>query len=382
MSKNRFQIVAVATEKASQIVKNDLTDNFIYRASPSINDVYGTNQHLYLLDTQAPIEEQNVWYKRTGKINIGVCSNTAFNNPEWLNSEDCKNVSKVIASTDTSLGLPKIAGSLIEDYVTDQNLIVHSVSFANNMALTGWETTEQQIFNKANEEASKELWLLCGQTKFDKESYGDKINIITTGNKETIDKKLEELVATNEWVGLFTMSVEELDHLLFFVEELGIKSKSIQEQDSHYQYRNLDITASEEEWCVCGTDKGVNGLGRSSGVLEWCYGKEDATRMLSKMSQYARFSNLSIDCLKPKQKIQPELIAILRNCFKMKINSITFPAGSFDVEYELPCDDKDYVTFHRSSNPSEITDTLLVNKIRTTEQPIWKDWYMTINYHA
>jgi hypothetical protein len=308
------------------------------------------------LDTQAPIEEQDVWYKPTGKINIGVCSNAAFNNPEWLNSEDCKNVSKVIASTDTSLGLPKIAGSLIEDYVTDQNLIVHSVSFANNMAITGWETSEQQIFNKANEEASTELWLLCGQTKFDKENYGDKINIITSGNKETVDKKFQELLATNEWVSLFTKRVAP-DVDIDVKRHTALNwwnSLSVREQ-SFWTNRVLNTDS------ITCTDDEIQKIFES----QVNYQKSDTEFVKSKRIQ-----------------LQPELIAILRNCFKMKINSITFPAGSFDVEYELPCDDKDYVTFHRSSNPSEITDTLLVNKIRTTEQPIWKDWYMTINYHA
>jgi hypothetical protein len=329
-------------------------------------------QYLYLLDTKATIPVQS-WYIEAEKelkySKFGLCH-------MQVEGFHCK----IIASTDLSLGFPIIPDYLVQDFIKYPNMEIQSVSFSSdgksvsakwkgdvvehNLRVPSYENNKEKEFPNV-------LWLLCGQTKFDRENYGDKMNIVTSGNKETIDKKLEELVSTNEWLGLFTIPVEEL----------AMKSKSTQERDSHYQYRNLDITASEEEWCVCGTDKGVNGY-RLSGVLEWCYDKEDATRMLSKMSQYARFSNLSIDCLKPKQKIQPELIAILRNCFKMKINSVTFPAGSFDVEYELPCDDKNYVTFHRGSNNPDITDTLLVNKIRTTEQPIWKDWYMTINYHA
>ena len=82
-----------------------------------------------------------------------------------------------------------------------------------------------------------------------------------------------------------------------------------------------------------------------------------------------------------RRSLPSELIAILRNCYKGNINSVTFPANSFDIEYELSCDDKDYVTFWRISEPS-IIYRLYVSSTEETEVPIWKDWYMTINYHA
>lgn len=63
------------------------------------------------------------------------------------------------------------------------------------------------------------------------------------------------------------------------------------------------------------------------------------------------------------------------------INEVTFNAHTFDEEYSLGCDDKDYVIFHRSINPPIIVVMLSTCDYDTTQEPIWKDWYMTICYH-
>ena len=64
------------------------------------------------------------------------------------------------------------------------------------------------------------------------------------------------------------------------------------------------------------------------------------------------------------------------------INQVTFPADSFDIEYELSCDDKDFVTFHKREFAPFICDKLIVCDYKTTKSPVYKDWYMTINYHS
>lgn len=64
------------------------------------------------------------------------------------------------------------------------------------------------------------------------------------------------------------------------------------------------------------------------------------------------------------------------------ITEVTFTAGQFDEEYELSCDDKDWVTFHKSCDPPNIVDKLYICDKESTVYPIYKDWYMTINYHS
>jgi hypothetical protein len=58
-----------------------------------------------------------------------------------------------------------------------------------------------------------------------------------------------------------------------------------------YEYRGLPISIAREGqlWEVGGTDKFTGG----SGVLEWCYDKEDAEAILAKMQQFpSRFLNV------------------------------------------------------------------------------------------
>jgi hypothetical protein len=64
------------------------------------------------------------------------------------------------------------------------------------------------------------------------------------------------------------------------------------------------------------------------------------------------------------------------------ITEVTFTAGQFDEEYNLSPDDKDWVTFHKSYYAPFITDKLEVCDKQSTAFPLYRDWYMTINYHA
>ena len=99
----------------------------------------------------------------------------------------------------------------------------------------------------------------------------------------------------------------------------------------------------------------------------------------------------------PKERISdtPEIIesesdlkpckalkSLLINCHKKDIRFITLPAGNFDIEYLLTTDDKDEVTFHKSPNTPVHCMKMKVCDYETTGEPIWKDWYMTINYHS
>ena len=68
-----------------------------------------------------------------------------------------------------------------------------------------------------------------------------------------------------------------------------------------YKYRGLpcSIAPDEDLWCVSGQDTNPNSCG--GGVLEWCYGKEDAQARLLRMQQFPQFKNL-----KAAPYLQPE----------------------------------------------------------------------------
>ena len=60
---------------------------------------------------------------------------------------------------------------------------------------------------------------------------------------------------------------------------------------------------------------------------------------------------------------------------------IVFPPKTFVDEYLLPNDDKSYVIFHKQDTDLDIIDKLDVNK-QPKSINIWKNWIMTITYHA
>ncbi len=60
---------------------------------------------------------------------------------------------------------------------------------------------------------------------------------------------------------------------------------------------------------------------------------------------------------------------------------IVFPPKTFEDEYLLSNDDKSYVIFHKQNTDLDIIDKLDVNK-QPKSINIWKNWIMTITYHA
>lgn len=80
--------------------------------------------------------------------------------------------------------------------------------------------------------------------------------------------------------------------------------------------------------------------------------------------------------------METKLTKLLMLLDEMGINQVTLEPRNFDEEYELSSDDKDYVTFHKGSEAPWITDKLMVCDVETTQKPVWKDWYMSINYHS
>ncbi len=64
------------------------------------------------------------------------------------------------------------------------------------------------------------------------------------------------------------------------------------------------------------------------------------------------------------------------------MTAVTFSTYTTEYEYELSPYDRDYVTFHKAEYAPSICDKLEVCDYDTTPDPVYKDWYMTINYHS
>ena len=77
-----------------------------------------------------------------------------------------------------------------------------------------------------------------------------------------------------------------------------------------------------------------------------------------------------------------DLLSILDLLDTQGIDQVTFEAHQFDEEYNLSCDDKDWVTFHKTAHPPFIVDKLNVCDYLTTKEPLLNGWYMSINYHS
>ncbi len=76
---------------------------------------------------------------------------------------------------------------------------------------------------------------------------------------------------------------------------------------------------------------------------------------------------------------------LLKECFKLGIDIITInDASKYEECYfeGLVHEDVDWVTFHRDHySAPRICDKLVANNIVTSPEPIYKDWYMTVNFH-
>lgn len=64
------------------------------------------------------------------------------------------------------------------------------------------------------------------------------------------------------------------------------------------------------------------------------------------------------------------------------VTSVTFETFTTEYEYGLCPDDRDWVTFHKGSCAPRICDKLEICDYQTTDKPVYKGWYMTVNYHS
>ncbi len=147
----------------------------------------------------------------------------------------------------------------------------------------------------------------------------------------------------------------------------------------------IEPLSSSSEIVFTADDYGVFSLEKEEafchfwGTKEQCQDFVDQQNKSKQSEMYLETYNL-LNGTEPKQSKLEKILDLLD---QQGIDQVTFNAHSFDEEYQLPCDDKDYVTFHkRHIGNILIADKLLVCDYQTTETPIYKDWVMTINYHS
>lgn len=78
----------------------------------------------------------------------------------------------------------------------------------------------------------------------------------------------------------------------------------------------------------------------------------------------------------------PETELMLDQMDNLGITVFTLSTYSTVYEYLLSPDDRDWVTFHKGECAPYICDKLEVCDYQTTDTPIYKDWFMTVNYHS
>lgn len=69
--------------------------------------------------------------------------------------------------------------------------------------------------------------------------------------------------------------------------------ETIMERYRNARHNEVPTNEKGERWCVCGGDRGEDG-NVSGGVLEWCYGENDANMMIEDMKKYQQFSELKV----------------------------------------------------------------------------------------
>ena len=84
-----------------------------------------------------------------------------------------------------------------------------------------------------------------------------------------------------------------------------------------------------------------------------------------------------------KDKTSCQVRTLLDVAEKLGITTLTVNANTCgDIEYLLSCDNKDFVTFHKKDNEWKVVVKIVICDFQTTEEPVYKDWYMSINYHS
>jgi hypothetical protein len=243
--KSRFQIVMLPTDEASypcvmSIEKEGKPTLLTVLTEPYTDNAFSHQLNdLYLIDTQAVVGVEDwVTHKSmsvVGKLvynqtfeerNIQVFDEDGFGlHNHCLKSE----VFKIVASTNLSLGLPTFHPETIQRYCENPQLeivdVVYNVgkvdedgkwgNFTNadfyeealSLAQGEFPFVRVMLFwkeyNLADNTIVKEIWFLCGQTKFDKENYKDAWGIINSFNSEkTAQTELEKYQRSNNWTDL------------------------------------------------------------------------------------------------------------------------------------------------------------------------------------
>jgi hypothetical protein len=117
----RHKVAMLATNQKANVGDYIIIryNNVIHLVSYSKGLATNNQQHLYILSDD-PIQDGD-WFVKMRSFNnkpsLYKEDKKAFMNSEWLNSGDVNDCFKVIASTDTQLGLPQPSKAFIQKYV-------------------------------------------------------------------------------------------------------------------------------------------------------------------------------------------------------------------------------------------------------------------------
>jgi len=283
------------------------------------SEEYFQEQHLYIIDTQPKIE--------VGDYIIDDYS--LFGPYEKGDSFIGKARGKVIASTDKELGLPDIPKQLVQEYV-------------------------QKPF-----EYVPEKWIICNQCGSFK--TGVQTGLCSTcGKFGASDAQLSRKQALEWWD---TLSPDN-GCQVFTDKYIGTN-------------RHFSTLTSREIETIWHKETGGDFSHIPDENICTDYDEEGFKEMVNVIESDRSY----------QPRVTPELITILRACYKKGATSVTFSAGSWDEEKLLKTDNAYFVTFHRQHITPDVVEEPMnyqnsVPVYQTLNVPIWKDWYMTINYHS
>jgi len=391
MTKNRYKTVILPAEKASSL--SMVVEKCIKRLSDvNVNDLkytpkilhseeYFQEQHLYIIDTQPKIE--------VGDYIIDDYS--LFGPYEKGDSFIGKARGKVIASTDKELGLPDIPKQLVQEYVQkpfeyvpEKWIICNQCGSFKTGVQTGLCSTCGK-FGASDAQLSRKQALEWWDTLSPDNGcqvFTDKY-IGTNRHFSTLTSREIETIWHKETGGDFSHIPDE--NICTDYDEEGFKEMT---NVNESELKAVEKYNAGEKWSVStfiDEDTIIAGYGELYHDFEFPL-PNDIIRKEYGTTSWSEYN--SKNKMKQSQpRVTPELITILRACYKKGATSVTFSAGSWDEEKLLKTDNAYFVTFHRQHITPDVVEEPMnyqnsVPVYQTLNVPIWKDWYMTINYHS
>lgn len=299
------------TEKATHVCTTKTFTNFA-----GVETLIIKHNHLYILDTEARVKEED-WFIHPDGYVLKASK---------YSDHDIYNCKKVIASTDKSLDLPIIPRKLINEYVKDQfEYIPETVKTDEEMLNWNQWLSQMHINHTVESEKVRDL----------RESYLER------------EKKKEHI--------RFQKEQEQREKAILQIKKETkdqINGKKIVKSDRESSVNSNTFKVGDIVECVV----------QEVSFTDGSYHKFGERHTVTKDNVPYYRANSKDYKLVQQKKITPELIVILRICYKAGIDSVTFPANSWKKVINT---DAEHITFCRGKNAKGIL--------------IWKDWHMIIS---